>query len=119
MPAYLLHHRLHALQRAQQLHALFRRVIQAFGRGASASAGAKARLAWIWDLSERRVLEPVDEQCLLAKDFEIYFIQTALCCLLPQRARHPDPERRLAATPRERAATRAEHIVTIAGTYTI
>src|ERR1700719_1053890 len=33
-------------------------------------AAAKARLAWIWDLSERRVLEPVDEQCLLAEDFD-------------------------------------------------
>jgi hypothetical protein len=30
----------------------------------------KARLAWIWDLSERRVLEPVDEECLLAEDFD-------------------------------------------------
>ena len=27
-------------------------------------------MAWIWDLSERRVLEPVDEQCLLAEDFD-------------------------------------------------
>ena len=36
----------------------------------SGSAAAKARLAWIWDLSERRVLEPVDEQCLLAEDFD-------------------------------------------------
>jgi hypothetical protein len=31
VPAYLLHHRLHAIQRAQQLHGLFRQVIQAFG----------------------------------------------------------------------------------------
>jgi hypothetical protein len=36
----------------------------------TAHAAAKARLAWIWDLSERRVLEPVDEQCLLAEDFD-------------------------------------------------
>jgi len=32
IPAYLLHHRLHAIQRAQQLLGLFRQVIQAFGR---------------------------------------------------------------------------------------
>jgi hypothetical protein len=32
MLAYLPHHRLHAIQRAQQLHALFRQVNQAFGR---------------------------------------------------------------------------------------
>ena len=27
-------------------------------------------MAWIWDLSERRVMEPVEEQCLLAEDFD-------------------------------------------------
>ena len=27
-------------------------------------------MAWIWGLSERRVLEPVVEQCLLAEDFD-------------------------------------------------
>jgi len=46
-PLILLHHRLHAIQPAQQLHALFRRVIKAFGRGASASAadrGERRRL---------------------------------------------------------------------------
>jgi hypothetical protein len=37
---------------------------------ASDRTAVKVRLAWIWDLSERRVLEPVDEQCLLAEDFD-------------------------------------------------
>ena len=32
------------------------------------------------------------------KNWKSIFIQTALCCLLPQRARDPDPERRLAVT---------------------
>ena len=47
MPAHLLYHRLHAIQPAQQLHRLFRQVIQAFGRahphlrtGSSASGRA-------------------------------------------------------------------------------
>ncbi len=39
MPAYLLHHRLHAIQRAQQLHGLFSQVIQHSGGRIRAKAG--------------------------------------------------------------------------------
>src|ERR1700733_16126865 len=40
------------------------------GCATPASAAARARMAWLVDLSERGVLEPVREQGLLAEDFD-------------------------------------------------
>jgi hypothetical protein len=63
-------------------------------------------------------LVPVHVRAAGQDKFEIYYIQTALCCLLPQRARDPDLERRLPITHAS-GLQRAEHIGTIADSYTI
>jgi hypothetical protein len=64
VPAYLLHHRLHAIQGAQQLHRLLRQAIQAFGR-------AHPHLQQTGSVCGSRCRASLDERFLRAHDSEL------------------------------------------------
>jgi len=64
VPAYLLHHRLHAIQGAQQLHRLLRQAIQAFGR-------PHPHLQQTGSVCGSRCRASLDERFLRAHDSEL------------------------------------------------